>query len=396
MNVSTWINKINTINNTYLSDKPFLIDFITLCKSKYLTLAKLDISAKVKKMLNYDYTLVWDCEFQVFASDYKCKHILYEIVEGRKLIRCVAELGLILLVKLNNDIYIGGLFHCGFLNKRFNNNIGNYMPFYHEYMSTTKKTERHITSLEEKIYPHLIFLRYWQSFLLNKNVKDFSDHLTKLLSHKILKTNKHIYSKFEKQLLHLITSLEADNNTDNDEITTIINKINNNLKSIIYSKLIKSYKLNNIFEKIHRLYINDKYVRSIMIEQTDHHLLLSKFAECIKYNNCVNIIKGIEDVKAINNHNLMYECNQIYSTSIKTINHIDIAEYNDILYRKCYSAKLYDTYVYLMQYNNTWSADSDKIINDYMKMNMKAHNPLVDAYYTLSVFIQFNEQHICD
>ncbi len=69
-------------------------------------------------------------------------------------------------------------------------------------------------------------------------------------------------------------------------------------------------------------------------------------------------------------------------------NFFDISIYNEILFNKCNSAKLEDTYLCL--YNMNLLDDYNKYYNIINKFNeMKAHNPLVDAYYTFIIFIVF-------
>lgn len=390
MNLEDWINNINNLDDLYLSNKLSLISFISNITSKYLTLTVLNLPNNIKEFNNYDYTLIWDCEFQIFSSNNKCNHIIRE----NNLIRCISEFGMILLLNIKNIIYIGGMFHSHFLNYRFNSNIDNYMPFYHEYLSTSHKTEQKIISIEQLIFPHLIFIDAWNKFIKNNNIHLFTSSILKLLSHKLLKINKYILKKFKDQLQHLISLLETSVNPYTDmNIIMLINKINSILKNVIYSKQIKSYNKTKLFNKIFNLYINDSYIKSIEIPTKNHANLIYYFIDIVKYNKCLNIIKGFEDLKALNNHGLLYNCIKENIINNNNIKYIDIADYNDILYQKCSSAKLYDTYIYLMRdnLNENWSKKTNKIIKDYMKLNMKPHNPLVDAYYTLMVYIGFNK-----
>ena len=126
----------------------------------------------------------------------------------------------------------------------------------------------------------------------------------------------------------------------------------------------------------------------------DHKEVLINFVSMIKNKKCLNIIKGFEDLKAINNHALLYNCINENIVTNNKINYVDIADYNDDLYKKCGSAKLYETYLCLMKYKHlhdeNWIKVGDAIIKEYMKLNMKPHNPLVDAYYTLIVYIAYN------
>jgi len=70
------------------------------------------------------------------------------------------------------------------------------------------------------------------------------------------------------------------------------------------------------------------------------------------------------------------------------------ADYNSAIYKMCASAKLYESFTCLMdkrgsQVNKYYIKTEDKM-KTYISGKLKPHNPLVDAYYTLYVFIQFN------
>jgi hypothetical protein len=156
------------------------------------------------------------------------------------MIRCISELGLILLLNIKNTIYVAGLFHCGFMNHQFNKNIDQYMPYYHEYMSVSDATEKKIINLELEIYPHMKFMNIWNQFVKHKNEHKLSNNLTEILNNKLLITNKSIFIKFKNQLTTLITLLEKNNKNDDilqsNDILVLVHKINNNLKNMIYSK----------------------------------------------------------------------------------------------------------------------------------------------------------------
>lgn len=370
MNVQEWITNVNNIDKSFLHDKHHLLKFISLCPSKYLTLAKLPIPNNVKNMLNNSYVLIWDCEFQIFdpLNKIKCNNIFFE----NKLIRCISELGVILLFRIHDVIYIAGLFHCSFFNHLFSK-IENYMPFYHEYLSTNQHSEQKIINLENRLYPHLIFMKAWNQYMIDKDIDALHQILNSLLNNKLIRTNKHIYKKFKEQ----ITSLDH-------------NKINGNLKNIIYSKLIKDYRNSKLFKKIYNIYIHDPYIVQILVDVNNHRQLINSFIQMVK--QCLNIVKGMEDIKALNNHGLLYDRNCI-SHDLLNIDYIDIADYNEEIHFRCASAKLYESYICLMRdVTSDWHSETNTIMKTYMSNDMKPHNPLVDAYYTLSVFIQFNSQ----
>ena len=73
MEINTWINKINDINRHFFQSSQSLLDFVQVCKSKYLTLVTINLPNKIYQQLNKEYTFIWDCEFQVFESNIKCE-----------------------------------------------------------------------------------------------------------------------------------------------------------------------------------------------------------------------------------------------------------------------------------------------------------------------------------
>ena len=92
------------------------------------------------------------------------------------MLRCISELGLVLLLNIKNVIYVGGLLHCSFMNHRFNK-LDEYMPFYHEYMSVSSKTEDKIVKAEQQIFPHLSFMQIWSEFVKDKNANNDIDEI---------------------------------------------------------------------------------------------------------------------------------------------------------------------------------------------------------------------------
>jgi hypothetical protein len=389
MNINEWLDKINQIDNNYIKSMDNLIKFIKLIEYKYITLQKIEISDKIYKMLNNKkYIFIWDCEFQVFKcpQSYNSNNISYEQYQGKKMIRAIAEIGIILLLNIKNNIYFSGLFHCGFLNKRFAK-IVDYTPFYHEYMSVHSDSEKQIIKLEENIYPHLIFEKIWNDFLFFKDSDKFSnDVLIFIKNNNVLKSEKSIINKFKEQIYDLVSLIEQNQSFDNLEKN--ISKIINNLKNIIYTKLIKSFKFDNKFKKINNIYLSDKYIKKILLGQELHNNFIKIFNLLISEKDSLNIIKGSEDIKAMINHNIYL--NDCYN-NVPSNNIIDIAEYNAKIYEICSSAKLYESYICLNKDN---SKDNSSIINELKKYilssTIKPHNPLNDAYYTLQVFILFN------
>jgi hypothetical protein len=386
MEFNLWLSKINNLDNKFLINKHHLINFIQLVDSKFLTLEKYDkylISDNKKKLITSknDCIFIWDCEFQVFKapkSYSKNNKMQYEIIGNAKMIRCISEIGLIILFNIKNIIYFVGVIHISFLNKYFQE-IKNYLPFYHEYMSVNNYSAKKIINIENSIYPHLMFEKIWNKFKYDNNDKVFQQNVIKLLKNNIIKKNKSIYEKFNNQLNELINLLENGGNTDK-----IINKIIINLKNIIYNCSVESLNKTKEFTNIRNIYLNDKYIQSILVDPNNHNIVINDLN--IIFSTGLNIIKGTEDIKAIQNHNIL-----LNNTFYKINKIIDIADYNSKIYDMCGSAKLYESYLCL---NNLYLNSNKNMLNvlkKWMESNFKPHNPLVDAYYTLQVFILYNK-----
>jgi len=400
MNIEQWLTKINSISDTYLLNKQHIVNFINLVPSKYLTLKEIKFPNKIVQMIsNKEYLLIWDCEFQVFKSPpkYKCKKTNFEIVSGQKMIRCISEIGIILIFNINNTFYISALFHCGFLNLQLGHSFIEYMPFYHEYMSVQKSSLQKIMNIESKIFPHLKFQQIWNNFLKNSNSTAFSNEIIKLTNNKILKANKHILSTFNKQMNVLITLLEDIDEISSSSLDPTISKlyikIVDNLKNIIYNNSIKKFnKYQKNFKNISQIYLNDKYIQNILVKIHSHKSVIHNINLIISDVNCLNVVKGPSDIVAVINHNLfLNKCHNLVSQN----NIIDIADYNNKIHEICHSAKLYESYLCLSKNSTVLSDKYDEalllqILKKYMKTDFKPHNPLVDSYYTLQVFIFFN------
>ena len=77
--------------------------------------------------------------------------------------------------------------------------------------------------------------------------------------------------------------------------------------------------------------------------------------------------------------------------NIKSYNfdYFDIAQYNNDLFNNCNSAELEKSFICLKNLNLTQKYDKYfKIIKKFT--NFKAHNPLIDAYYTWIIFNIYN------
>ena len=79
----------------------------------------------------------------------------------------------------------------------------------------------------------------------------------------------------------------------------------------------------------------------------------------------------------------------IKSYDYSSFNYFDIAQYNNVLFKNCDSAELEKSYICLEKANLTQKYNQYfDIIKKFT--NNKAHNPLIDAYYTWIIFNIYN------
>jgi hypothetical protein len=220
----------------------------------------------------------------------------------------------------------------------------------------------------------------------------------------IKKNNKWIlYCIFHFNLIPIINNinqyylLTSDYNTVSDE--TYKKLLINEKELFTNNKILNKYKIKNkkkikfmikgydlfkmdkeyeLFKQNIKLILNDPDVinRQIKYEEQNNFIKLTNKI----FSESYLIVKGLEDIKALKNHSsllkLKYEMLD---------NYYDIAVHNDIIFKKCNSAELEKSYQCLDKLNLTKPYDSYlKIIEDFTKL--KAHNPLVDAYYTWVIF----------
>lgn len=407
MKLQVWLSKIKLLDNNFMNNKDDLINFIQLVNVKCLTIKEIIMEDKVKnKLMNKQCIICWDSEFQSFINNKKV-----DFVKEEKLTKCISELGILLLFNINNHIYLTGMFHLGFLNKKIVNSKY-YIPKYHIYVSTLSDTTDKIIEIEKTVYPHLKYESEWIKLLNNcksehdidifkKNIKSIynTDNLKKKYKEK--------FKNFNKILDNIVKCSDIQSN--NNDVVKAIEKVG---KNTIHDILIKDYKKNDQFKQIKELYMNDSYIKSININPKKHLKVLSLFYNMVFNNNSyINIVKEKNDYDALQNHvAILSDLNMVKFIGIKRDDldndnmkelynkNIDIGNYNEDLKNNkqfnCESAKLKESYDCLFDKfkdNNNFNKIITESLLDCFKTDyIKPHNPLTDAYYTLNVFIKYN------
>lgn len=320
-----------------------LNNFLDNIPNKKILKIKLDddISTLFNKITKLNYVISFDIEFIRYIIKYNQIHT-------------INEMGGIIFVKTKKIWILHSIFHLNL--HPFVSNIKQYYLLTSNYNTVSDKTYKKIIKNEKLLLPEYKIneLNYKKILLYDPIVKLY------------------------------ISKKQIDKLLKNDNYNVIKNKIDK-IKFMINGydliKLPKEYKLftNNI-----NLILNDSNVKFREITETVYFINFINELFSISFL----IVKGIEDLKAIKNHTKLLKQNYI-----KLTNFFDIAKYNEILFTKCNSAKLENTYFCLQKMNliDDYNKYYD-VINEFTEM--KAHNPLVDAYYTFIVFIIFKLKKI--
>jgi hypothetical protein len=315
-----------------------LNEWINIIPNKKVFKIKLDddITIIFNKITKLNYIISFDIEFLRYVIKYKQ-------------VQTINEMGGIIFIKINNIWYLHFIFHLNL--PPLIKNINQYYLLTSNYNTVSINTYKKIIENEKLLLP--------EYKINNKNYKEI------LLNDPII----NLYIK-PKQIDILLK------NNNFNIIKTKIEKIKHMIKGYDLIKLPKEYKL---FTKNINLILSDSDVKVRQIIDIDSFIKLTNKLFSISYL----IVKGLEDIKTLKNHTILLKQNYIILTHL-----FDISKYNQILFNKCNSAKLEETYLCLEKinlldkYNKYYN-----IINEFSKM--KAHNPLVDAYYTFIIFIVF-------
>ena len=274
---------------------------------------------------------------------------------NKRQIQTIREMGGLILYKLNKKWYLVAIFH---LNLATSTNINNLYLLSSKYATLSDDTLKKVQDLEKQLLPHYDLTTQktltddeFISFI--KKNKLYSLYLHDKKINKLIEIKKINYDKFMKELGRII--------------------------HLIYGYDLVKYKYEHtLFFQIQNLVLNDpdNLARTLPKSKEKHFIDLTN----ILFGKSFLIIKGMEDIKALKNQSMLNKLNT--DTHFK---YFDIATYNSILFSKCNSAELEKTYTCLTDLNYTQMYHKfSNIINKFSKM--KAHNPLVDAYYTWIIY----------
>lgn len=319
-------------------DNDVLNNWLNMISNKKIIKIKLDnnISKEFNKLTDLYYIISFDVEFIRYVIKYKQ-------------VQTIHEMGGIIFIKIKNDWYLHSIFHLNI--KPFITNINQYYLLTSNYNTITNLTFEKVFNNEKLLLPeHKINNENYKEILLNDPIVN-------------------LYMK-PTQIKTLI---------ENNNYLIIKNKTEKIKYMIKGYDLIKFPKEHKLFTENINLILNDIDTKKRQIIETNIFIELTNQLFSISFL----IVKGLEDIKALKNHTILLKENYIPLKSF-----FDISIHNKILFDKCNSAKLEDSYFCLKKMNILENYNKYfEIVNKFTEM--KAHNPLVDAYYTFIIFIIF-------
>ena len=150
--------------------------------------------------------------------------------------------------------------------------------------------------------------------------------------------------------------------------------------NMYYNRIPKEYQL--LFKVYMNLYENDVEVKKRVKDPKKYLDNLIKY-----FSDGLVVHKETTDLQAFDNDT------RYYKTDLRIINNFDIAVFNRTLVSKVLSPSLNNTYIYLydekIKTNDEILKFHDHILEVVKKRigKYKAHNPLVDAFMTIFVFL---------
>jgi hypothetical protein len=301
----------------------------------------------LKLNIKNNYIIIFDIEFLKFKINFKQ-------------MRSIHEMGGILLNKENDIWFLKCIFHINL--PPLETNIDNLYLLTSTYNTLSPDNDMKVQRLENK-------LLVYNQIIDNNNLSDDDIYL-------LIKKDKISNIYFKKYI----------NNFKKFNMSVIL-KYLNKVKHIIYGNDIKKFPIQyKLFTKINNIILNDPLVIKRTI--SDHKLFLKLTNEL--FIESYLIVKGIEDLKALKYHSMMLNIKFYDHTNFT---YFDIAQYNNVLFKKCDSAELEKSYLCLEKNNLTQKYNQYfNIIKNFT--NNKAHNPLTDAYYTWIIFNIYNMDNI--
>ena len=371
MDFKKWEKKVSNLD-IYDHVKTNIIHLFKICRSRdsldFIKIKDPEISKIFYSLNNYKNILVcFDTEFQSAISNNK-KYITAKNMKGDCIARFVRELGGLFFVKDCHDwYYIGYIFI-------------NLSPL--EAFGFKKKDLRHIESKYASVTNETLHImeQNEESFHLERYIKmdNICDLKKKLVNDYIFK--KIVDPHTKKKILKKIETLTRSTQPESD--LRYIEKMLYKIQFEIYGKYLNQELIDKLSIS-NDTYWNDSQVKERLIKNQED-TFFDLFKEIS--NETIFLVKGKMDFIAMKNSQLLISG----KNNINFDHYYDIETFNGFSSLVCKSSQLENTYNCLI--NKKYPSNIKKLL-DQIKGSIggiKAHNPLVDSYFTIVVAIIIN------
>jgi hypothetical protein len=284
------------------------------------------------------YIIFLDIEFQNFQPKNQQEHHILEI-------------GVLIFERGNEDPILVEHINFPMLN------LKNMRLMGIEYSNVSEKTEKEMENIQEK-------------FIIKSELNDI------IKKEKLIKyiPNKDVRNKLKEAIK---TNNSALIDADKDMIEKHAKKA---MFLYFYNRLPNEYK--KLLEKQHSLYKNDSQVKKRLVDPVEYLKKLNLYLK-----DGILIHKETTDLEALRN------ASQYYNIPLQIKNKFDIAIFNNKLSKVAKSPNLHNSYLYLydekIKKNHNMLKYHDKLIDLINKKmpKFRPHNPLVDAFMTIFVYV---------
>jgi len=395
MNFDKWKSNIKALNMDPKTSDTIIRFFNDFGYQKSFNIIQLNNHILMDALSNINnyrpITICMDCEFQK-ALDNTGRYQTFKNMLGDDYAMFIREFGLMFFIHTDDDkwFYIGHVFV-------------NFKPLKYFGIDPAKTSLLDIGSLtldtdSEDLIKAISYdfgLENMIAPLANKELfsKDKKDDLNKIVDDIInkLKLN-YLFKKFGHQ--NIIIKLLEIKKASYDESFEIVKYVRSRLSKIKYEIYLEylNHDLKVVMKQIASYYWNDPAVmRRVKLTLDKERQFFDQFENLT--NNTVFVIKGMMDIVAIHNMGKLIANAKSGNYNHSLINirsYYDIENFNGVSSRFFKSAQLEITYHNLLMIG---PVDHD-INNIFNKINesigKKAHNPVVDSYFTFVVAVIMN------
>ncbi len=391
-----WSKKINKIKITSQTFQDKVLPNIKKMIKKFgkeYSIIKIE-DDKLNRALNnignkHKTIVTFDIEFQSMLLSRDDRYVSYETIFDKYAAPFIREFGAIIFIKDDNDswYYVGKIF----VNFPSLYTLGIDLPYIRyltsNYTTTTRGTQKLMEDNDTNFNVNHILDKLLDKKLFQKK-NDYMEFVKKI--ERRFKNHYLIQEFIEDYRLQNILNVfkSIKNAWDYEYIEQKVNQIKRYLSSLpfnIYGKYLRqSYK--EIVYDQYDLYWKDSMVKQRLINKKDAVQFIDILHDIGKYSYLV--VKGRRDLDALNNTYMMV--NNTNKTYLQFNYMYDVETFNGLSGIHYKGAKLETTYQGMIQekiYKEHAKSFFDKLIKD---IGEDAHNPLVDALFTIVVGATIN------